>query len=45
MNRLPSEWRRLYAPTVPGSDATAQADLIDGTQLVDAQGRVRALVL
>lgn len=45
MNRLPSEWRRLYAPTVPGSDATAQADLIDGTQLVDAQDSVRALVL
>jgi hypothetical protein len=45
MNRLPSEWRRLYAPTAPGPDAVAQADPIDGTHLVDAQGRVRALVL
>ncbi|MFZ2297096.1 MAG: hypothetical protein WAV91_02470 [Aquabacterium sp.] len=53
MNRLPSEWRRLYAPTAPGPgpgpgpgpDAATQADPIDGTNLVDAQGRVRALVL
>lgn len=50
MNRLQSEWRRLYAPTGtvrPDSpDVVApQAHPIDGIDLVDTQGRVRALVL
>ncbi len=38
MNRLPSEWRRLDAPTSPALMPPAQADLIDGTQLVDDTG-------
>lgn len=49
MNRLQSEWRRLYAPTGtarPDSpDAAPQSHPIDGIDLVDAPGRVRALVL
>ncbi|MDX9843265.1 MAG: hypothetical protein RBT42_05860 [Aquabacterium sp.] len=49
MNRLQSEWRRLYAPAGAGRpdglDAVLQADPLDASALVDGQGRVRALVL
>lgn len=49
MNRLQSEWQRLYACTGtarPDSpDAAPQAHPIDGIDLVEAPGRVRALVL
>lgn len=49
MNRLQSEWRRLFAPAGAGRpdglDAVPQADPLDASALVDGQGRVRALVL
>ena len=49
MNRLQSEWLRLYAPAGAGRpdglDAAPQADPPDASSLVDGQGRVRALVL
>ena len=49
MNRLQSEWRRLYAPTGTAHpdrpDAAPQAHPTDGIDLVDAPGHVRALVL
>ncbi len=43
MNRLHAEWHRLYLPDAfgPGHDATS----LDHAPLVDAQARVRALVL
>lgn len=41
MTRLQSEWHRLYLPRSPADPVTAD----ENTSLIDAQGRVRALVL
>ncbi len=42
MNRLQRELQRLYAPQ---ADASPGPDLVEPSSLVDAQGRVRAMVL